>query len=321
VPGAIARAHGMSKFLLHRLLQFPLILAVIYLLTFLLVWVAPGDPFAGEKNMDPVVVRTLKQRFHADSAWQFLAWYPTNVLTRGDFGWSMQYREWSVNDIIWTTLPVSITLGLFSLTLAVLLGVGVGTLAAVRRGGVLDWTSLSITLIGISLPSFVTAAVLLLLAANVRVFPVGGWGHFSDIVLPGLALSLAPMAYIARLTRVAMLDVLGSDFVRTARAKGLSKSMVVWKHCLRNAFLPVLSFLGPAAATTLTGSFVVEKVFNIPGLGQHFVNSVLNRDRTLILGVVMVYSVFLLAFNLLVDVAYAWVDPRIDVAGGGAAGK
>jgi oligopeptide transport system permease protein len=139
----------------------------------------------------------------------------------------------------------------------------------------------------------------------------------SDIVLPGIALSLLPMAYIARLTRVAMLDVLGSDFVRTARAKGLSKSMVVWKHCLRNAFLPVLSYLGPAAALTLTGSFVVEKVFNVPGLGQHFVNSVLNRDRTLILGVVMVYSVFLLIFNLLVDIAYAWVDPRIDIAGSG----
>jgi oligopeptide transport system permease protein len=125
------------------------------------------------------------------------------------------------------------------------------------------------------------------------------------------------MAYIARLTRVAMLDVLGSDFVRTARAKGLSKSVVVWKHCLRNAFLPVLSYLGPAAATTLTGSFVVEKVFNIPGLGTHFVNSVLNRDRTLILGVVMVYSAFLLVFNLLVDLAYAWIDPRIDIAAEG----
>ncbi len=134
---------------------------------------------------------------------------------------------------------------------------------------------------------------------------------------PGLALSLLPMAYIARLTRVSMLDVLGSDYVRTARAKGLSKSVVVWKHCLRNAFLPVLSYLGPAAAQTLTGSFVVEKVFNIPGLGQHFVNSVLNRDQTLILGVVMVYSALLLTFNLLVDVGYAFVDPRVDVTARG----
>jgi oligopeptide transport system permease protein len=137
------------------------------------------------------------------------------------------------------------------------------------------------------------------------------------MVLPVLALSLAPMAYIARLTRVSMIDVLSSDYVRTARAKGLSRSVVVWKHCLRNAFLPVLSYLGPAAATTLTGSFVVEKVFSIPGLGQHFVNSIQNRDRTLILGTVMVYSVFLLSFNLLVDIGYAFVDPRVDVTAEG----
>ena len=303
----------MHKVILYRLIQFPLILAVIYLLTFLLAWVAPGDPFANERNMDPVVVENLKKRFHAESAWQFLAFYPRNVLLRGDFGPSMQYREWSVNDIVGSALPVSVTLGLFALTLALFLGVAVGTLAAVERGGFLDWTSLSVSLIGISLPSFVIAAVLLVGAAWTKSFPVGGWGRVSDIVLPGFALSLAPMAYIARLTRVAMLDVLGADYVRTARAKGLSRNVVIWKHCLRNALLPVLSYLGPAAAATLTGSFVVETVFNIPGMGQHFVNSVKNRDQTLILGCVMVYSIFLLSFNLLVDIAYMWVDPRIDL--------
>ena len=303
----------MHKVILWRLAQFPLILAIIYLLTFLLAWVAPGDPFQGERNMNPAALENLKQRFHADSAWKFLAFYPWNIVTKGDFGPSLQYREWSVNDIIESALPVSIALGLFALAIALIVGVAMGTLAAVKRGGVLDWTSLSVTLMGISLPSFVTAALLLMLAAATKAFPVGGWGRFSDMVLPALALSLAPMAYIARLTRVSMLDVLGSDFVRTARAKGLSKKAVVWKHALRNAFLPVLSYLGPAAAVTLTGSFVVEKVFNIPGLGQHFVNSVLNRDRTLLLGVVMVYSVFLLTFNLLVDVLYVVVDPRIDI--------
>ena len=308
----------MHKVILYRLIQFPLILAVIYLLTFLLAWVAPGDPFVNERNMDPIVVQNLKRRFHAESAWEFLRFYPYNVVVNRDFGPSMGYREWSVNDIIFASLPVSVTLGLFALTVAVLVGVGVGTLAAVRRDGVLDWSSLSITLIGISLPSFVTAALLLILAAQTEALPVGGWGRISNIVLPGLALALAPMAYIVRLTRVSMLDTLGADFVRTARAKGLSRSMVIWKHCLRNAFLPVLSYLGPAAAVTLTGSFVVEKVFVVPGLGQHFVNSVLNRDRTLILGVVMVYSVFLLIFNLLVDVAYAWIDPRIDITAEGS---
>ena len=307
----------MQKVILWRIAQFPLIMAIIYLLTFLLAWVAPGDPFTNEKNLDPTVVRTLQQKFHATSAGQFLAYYPTQILFHFDFGPSMQYREWSVNDVIRQALPVSVTLGLCALLIAVLVGVGIGTLSAVKRGGVLDWSSLAITLLGISLPSFVTAALLLMAAASVRL-PVGGWGGLSNLALPSLALALGPMAYITRLTRVSMLDVLGTDYVRTGRAKGLSRAVVIWKHCLRNAFLPVLSYIGPAAATTLTGSFVVEKVFNIPGLGQHFVNSVQNRDRTLLLGVVMVESAFLLIFNLLVDIAYAFVDPRIDITAQGS---
>jgi oligopeptide transport system permease protein len=275
--------------------------------------VAPGDPFVNEKNMDPTVVAALKERFHAGSAAQFLTFYPYNIIRHFDFGPSMQYREWSVNDIIKSALPVSVTLGLFSLIIAVMVGVSVGTIAAVKRGGAADWMSLTIALAGISLPSFVLAALLLMLAASTKILPAGGWGSVSNLILPGIALSMLPMAYIVRLTRVSMLDTLGADFVRTARAKGLSRGIVIWKHCLRNAFLPVLTYLGPAAAFAMTGSFVVEKVFNIPGLGQHFVNSVLNRDRTLILGTVMVESVLLLVFNLLVDIAYAWVDPRIDI--------
>jgi oligopeptide transport system permease protein len=305
----------MPKVILFRILQFPLILAVIYLLTFLLVWVAPGSPFEqGNKHLNPIALEALKRRFHADSKLGFLTYYPQQIVFHGDFGPSLQYKEWSVNDILRSALPISVTLGLFALTIATLVGVAIGTLAAVRRGGWIDWSGMSLTLVGISLPSFVTAAILLIFFSGTwHIFPVGGWGSFSQMVLPAVALSLAPMAYIVRLTRVAMLDTLGSDFVRTARAKGLSRSLVIWKHCLRNAFLPVFSFLGPAAAATLTGSFVVEKVFNVPGLGQHFVNSVLNRDQTLILGTVMVYSIFLLAFNLLVDIGYTFIDPRIDL--------
>lgn len=309
----------MIKTILFRLVQFPLILGIIYLLTILLAWVAPGSPFAGDRAMDPRVEQSLKEQFHAESVLKFMAYYPVQVL-KGNLGLSMQYRGWSVNDIIGASLPVSIKLGLFGMVIAVVGGVTVGTLAAVKRGGVLDWTSLSVTLIGISLPGFVTAALLLLLSSTTIFagwFAIGRFDYPVDVLLPGFALSLAPMAYIARLTRVSMLDVLGSDYVRTARAKGLSKSWVVWKHCLRNAILPVLSYLGPAAAVTLTGSFVVEKVFSIHGLGEHFINSVLNRDQTLILGVVMVYSAFLLAFNLLVDVLYVVVDPRIDLSGRG----
>src|SRR4051812_23439710 len=304
----------MSKLVLFRVLQFPLILAVIYLLTFLFAWVAPGDPFQNERGMDPLVVRTLKRQFHAESGPTFLQYHAWNVIRHGDFGPSMKYQEWTVNRIIADALPVSVTLGIFAMCIAVPVGVGVGTLAAVRRGGALDWMSLTIALLGISVPSFVVASVLLMFAAWTKVLPVGGWGSVGHLILPGIALSLWPMAYIVRLTRVSMLDTLGADFVRTARAKGLSRGVVIWKHCLRNSFLPVLSYLGPAAATTMVGSFVVEKVFQIPGLGQHFVNSVLNRDRTLILGVVMVESALILALNLLVDIAYAWVDPRIDIS-------
>jgi oligopeptide transport system permease protein len=304
----------MGKFITIRLLQFPLVLAVIYLVTFFLVWVAPGDPFTRtDKKLPPAVVAEMKRRLHAEHWYSFLAHYPAQAVV-GDFGQSFVYEEWPVSKIIRDALPVSMSLGLFALLIAVYVGVAIGTVAAVRRGGAFDWFSLSVALIGISLPSFVTGSILFaLFCGDLHWFPIGTWGSLRDLVLPGLALSLAPMAYIARLTRVAMIDMLSSDFIRTARAKGLSRRMVVWKHALKNAFLPVLSFLGPAAAATLTGSFIVEKVFNIPGLGQHFVNSVLNRDQTLILGTVMTYSIFLLTFNLLVDVAYAFVDPRIDV--------
>ena len=304
----------MLKFVLVRIAQFPVILAVIYLLTFLLAWVAPGDPFQGDRKLDPIARRQLVQQFHAEHWYTFLAYYPANLVLHGDFGPSIEYPEWSVNDILASALPVSVTLGLFAMLIAMTVGVGVGAMAAVSRGRPFDWLSLGVSLVGISLPSFVTATLLLVaFAAGLNWFPLGGFGSVWHLILPGLALALMPMAYIARLTRVAMIDVLGSDYVRTARAKGLSRSVVIWKHCLRNAFLPVLSYLGPAAAATLTGSFVVEKVFNVPGLGQHFVNSVLNRDQTLILGTVMVYSLIVLSMNLLVDIGYALVDPRIEV--------
>lgn len=306
----------MIRVIAVRLLQFPLILGIIYVTTFMLVWVVPGGPFGrAERRLDPIAEQAMKERFHADSWQAFLAYYPVRVITKGDFGRSMQYQEWSVSDIIKVSLPVSVTLGVFALTIATVLGVVIGTLAAVDRGGLFDWLSLTLALVGISIPSFVVAAVLLVaFTGRLGLFPIGGWGGFREMILPAVALSLAPLAYIARLTRVSMLDVLGSDYVRTARAKGLSRFSVIWKHCLRNAFLPVLSYLGPAAAATFVGSFVVETVFCIPGLGQHFVNSVKNRDQTLILGTVMIYSVFLLTFNLLVDMAYSFVDPRIDLS-------
>jgi len=304
----------MTKFILWRLAQFPLILAVIYLITFLLAWVAPGSPFSNERKVDPVALKQMQEQFHADKWYKFLAYYPYEMIVHGNMGASMAYKGWTVNDVLRESLPISITLGLFAMAIALLLGSFVGALAAVRQGGPFDYASLFFALIGISLPGFVVAGVLIVIFSDwLHWLPAGGWGKFSDMILPAFALSLMPLGYIARLTRASMIDVLSADYVRTARAKGLARRTVIWRHCFRNAFLPVFSFLGPAAAATLTGSFIVEKVFNVPGLGVHFVNSVSNRDQTMILGTVMVYSVFLLTFNLLVDIGYVFIDPRIDV--------
>ena len=199
--------------------------------------------------------------------------------------------------------------------MAVLVGVPVGVISAVRRNSWFDVTTLGLVLIGISLPTFVTGSALLtVFAVFAKWFPIGGWGRLEHLPLPALTLSLPFMAYIARLTRVGMLDVLGSDFVRTALAKGVTPRVVIWRHAFKAAFLPVLSFLGPASAQAMTGSFVVEKVFAVPGLGQHFVDAALNLDRGLIMSTVLVFSVILVLLNMAVDVVYTLVDPRIEDA-------
>ncbi len=317
---AMAGAAGLAgqlRFFLRRAAQLPVILIVIYLITFALVWVAPGDPFQQtDKAQSMAVAERLRRDFHAESWRSFLAYYPLHVLASGDFGPSMTNPRATVNDILRTSLPVSVELGLIALLIAIVVGVTIGSLAAVARDGPLDWFSVMVALAGISVPSFVAASLLVaVFSVWLGWVPSNGWraGTIGDMILPAISLSLLPMAYITRLTRVSMIDVLSSDFVRTARAKGLARSTVVWKHGLRNAMLPVVSYIGPAAATTLVGSFVVEKVFNIPGLGQFFVTSVQNRDQTLILGTVIVEAAILLALNLLVDLAYGLFDPRIEV--------
>ena len=305
----------MKNYLLSRLIQFPLILIIIYLITFVCVWIAPGDPFSGERNIDPEILQQRREQMHAGTWYQFLLHYPVAAL-RGDFGKSMNNLAFDVSDLIWDRLGTSLILGAAALTIALVVGMTIGTISAIKRDGLLDWLGVGVTLIGISLPSFVVAACLLfvfIVWLDWFSLPVPGRSSVQDFVLPAIALSLAPMAYIVRLQRVSMLDVLGADHVRTARAKGLTKTRVVIKHCLRNAFLPVFTYLGPAAALTLTGSFVVETIFRLPGLGQQFVDSVQNRDATLILAQVMVFSVLLLSFNLVVDLGYAFIDPRIDV--------
>lgn len=315
----------MWWYILRRILSFPLILWVIYTLTFLMAVMIPGNPFkTGDRSLHPAVERAIKAQYHADNPARFYREYLLGMFQpieaiRGegpliDLGPSWQYRDWSCNQIIATTLPVSVTLGFISIVLAVAIGVPVGVVSAVKRNSWFDYGSLAVALIGISLPTFVTGtALLIFFGLWLDVLPVGGWGSLRQLWLPSITLSLPFMAYIARLTRLGMLDILSADYVRTARAKGLSHRIVIWKHALKNAFLPVLSFLGPASAAALTGSFIIESIFNIPGLGQHFVAAVQNRDRALILSTVLVYSAIIIFFNLVVDVLYAFVDPRIDL--------
>ncbi len=301
--------------IIRRLIAGVATVACVYTVTFLMVVSIPGNPFqSGTRNMPPEAEQALRARYHMDNNWVYFGEFLAGAV-RGDFGPTFTYNEWTCNQIIASALPVSVLIGFLAILVALMIGVPLGVVGSVRRGGWLDATSLTILLLGISLPTFVTGTALLtFFAVFLRIAPVGGWGTFAHLPLPVLTLSLPFIAYIARLTRAGMLDVLGGDFIRTAMAKGLPPRTVVWKHALKPALLPVLSYLGPATAQAMTGSFVVEKVFGVPGIGQHFVNAALNRDPGLILSTVLVFAAMLVAFNLVIDVVYTWVDPRISGA-------
>ncbi|MAE62872.1 MAG: hypothetical protein CMJ18_01255 [Phycisphaeraceae bacterium] len=305
----------MLRLIVIRLIQMPCILAVIFLVTFALAWLLPGSPLDRPEGFRPSkqIQEAMQRQYNLDDPLAFARTYLLQA-ARLNFGPSLAYRDQTVNDILGDALPVSAMLGLAALAVALGLGVVAGTVGAIRPGSFVDLSSLLVALIGVSLPTFVTGMLLLVGFAGVlQWLPPGDWGGPQHVILPAVTLGVMPAAYIARLIRLGLADVAGSDYIRTARAKGLSPNRVLFKHALKVAFLPVLSFLGPAAAATMTGSFVVEKVFNVPGMGEYFVNAVLNKDQFLILGVVLIYSVILVAFNLIVDVAYAWVDPRIEL--------
>jgi len=305
----------MMRRIVRRLVAGVVTVACIYTLTFVMVVSIPGNPFQqGARNMPAAAERALRARYHTDDNWRYFLDFLGGAV-RLDFGPTFTYADWTCNEIIATALPVSAMLGLLAIVIAVAVGVPAGVVSAVRRGGWVDVGILTLVLAGISLPTFVTGAALLsVFAVYLKIAPVGGWGTLAHLPLPALTLSLPFVAYIARLTRMSMLDTLGSDFIRTALAKGLSRRTVVWKHALKPAFLPVLSYMGPASAQAMTGSFVVEKVFGVPGIGQHFVNAALNRDPGLILATVLVFATMLVALNIVVDVLYAWIDPRISEA-------
>lgn len=305
----------MTARLVRRVLAGAVTLFCVYVATFIMVVSIAGNPFqTGERNMPPEAEQALRARYHMDNNWTYF-WEYLGGAIRLDFGPTFTYNDWTCNQIIASALPVSMLLGMLAITIAVLVGVPLGVVGAVRPNSWIDASAMAVVMLGISVPTFVTAtAALTFFCVHLSWLPVGGWGTLWHLPLPALTLSLPFIAYIARLTRAGMLDALGSDFVRTAVAKGASPRIVVWRHALKVAFLPVLSFLGPAAAQAMTGSFIVEKVFGVPGLGQHFVNAALNRDVGLILATVLVFSAMLILFNLLIDVLYAWIDPRITEA-------
>jgi oligopeptide transport system permease protein len=303
----------MLYYILRRLAYFVPTLIAIYTVAFLLMHAAPGSPFAQEKNLPPEVLAARQAEFHLDKPlivqYGLYAW--DLVTLRGHT--SMRYQDRNViHDILAPAFPVSLSLGVFALGLAVIVGTAAGVISAARPRSLADYGAMAGAMIGISQPSFVVASLLMFLFAfTLRWLPVGGWGTLSQIVLPAIALAALPAAYIARLVRTGMLEVLSADFIRTARAKGLAEWRVMLDHALPTAWLPVLGYLGPAAAGIFTGSFVVEKIFAIPGVGTFFVDSALHRDHPLILATILLYAVLLVAFNLLVDIGYAWLDPRI----------
>ena len=315
----------MTGLIARRLLAMPAILLVIYTITFCLAWLIPGNPLENPEGRrpPPEIMEAMLQQYRLDSPWTFywdylgkatgVAWALGSADTPFDFGPSLTHTDWTVNEILAAGLPVSMTLGLLAILLACAIGLTAGVIGGVRPGSVADGATLLVALVGVSLPPFVIgSALLVIFGVWLRIVPVGGWGGVSHVILPAVTLALPFAAYIARLTRFGMIDEMSAEYVRTARAKGVAEWRVILKHALKNAMLPVLSFLGPAAAMAMTGSFVVEKIFAVPGIGTHFVNAVLGKDLTLIMGVVLSYSTILILFNLVVDGVYRWVDPRIE---------
>jgi oligopeptide transport system permease protein len=300
------------RFVARRLLQAVPVLFGIVTVCFFMLRLAPGGPFTTEKAVTPEILANLERHYGLDQPlWKQYLRYVGGVL-RGDLGPSFKSANRTVNEIIAQKLPVSLELGAWSMLVALALGLPLGVLAALRRNTWLDYLASSTGMTGICVPTFVLGPLLVLaFAIHLRWFNASGWTYPSDRVLPSLTLGFVYAAYILRLTRGGMLEILGQDFIRTARAKGASEFRVVVHHALRGGLLPVVSFLGPAIAGILTGSFVIETIFQIPGLGREFVNSAFNRDYTLILGLTLLFASMIVVFNLIVDVVLVWLNPRL----------
>lgn len=304
----------MFRYSLKRLLGAVPTLLMLMTLAFFMMRAAPGGPFDSEKSLPAEIQANLDRKYHLDEP--LIKQYGRYLwdLVQGDFGPSFQYKDRSVNELIATGFPVSLKLGLAAILIAFLIGTTLGTIAAVRQNQATDYTVMAAAMTGISIPNFVLAPILILVfAVYLGWLPAGGWndGALRNLLLPIICLALPQIAYIARLMRGSMIEVLRSNSIRTAKAKGLPQRIILLRHALRPALLPVISFLGPATAAVITGSVVIEQIFGIPGLGRYFVQGALNRDYTLVMGVVVFYGLLIILFNFIVDLLYAALDPRI----------
>lgn len=302
----------MTPFVFRRLLGAIPVLWIIATMTFFMIRLAPGGPFDQDKRLPPDILKNIEAKYHLDEPLhaQYLR-YMGSIL-RGDLGPSFRYANRSVNEIIAASFPVSAELACWALIIALSVGLLAGILASLSPGTWRDFLPMGIAMGGVCIPNFVLGPLLVLVfSLQLNWLPVAGWDGPQDRILPALTLGLVYAAYIARLARAGMLDVLRQDFIRTARAKGLPERIVILRHALRGGILPVVSFLGPAIAGIVTGSLVIEKIFEIPGLGRFFVDSALNRDYTMVMGTALFYAVIIIAMNIIVDIAYAWLDPRV----------
>ncbi len=303
----------MLRFIARRLLETIPVIFIILTATFFMIRFVPGGPFTAEKAVTPEVMRNLEKAYDLDKPlWRQYVSYLRKVVLHGDLGPSFKYPNRTVNEIIADKLPVSLELGAEALLIALAAGLTLGVLAAVKNNSWIDYLCSSTAMIGICLPTFVLGPLLVLFfAIHLGWVNASGWYGPADRVLPCLTLGCVYAAYIARLTRGGMLEVLNQDYIRTARAKGASETRVIFRHALRGGLLPVVSFLGPAIAGILSGSFVIETIFQIPGLGREFVNSAFNRDYTLVLGTVVLYAALIVTLNLVVDVVQVWLNPKL----------
>lgn len=302
----------MFIFLFKRFLWMLLTLWIVFTISFFLMRSVPGGPFDRERKMDPQIEANLRARYRLDEPlWkQYVRCLAGTACF--DLGYSFTRADYKVNEVIMEGLPVSASLGILAMAIAITIGLSAGILSAVWKNSVFDHAVMTIATVGIALPSFVIASLcIIFFVFMLNLFPAGGWGTLRQLILPAFCLGAPYAAYIARLTRTGMLDVLSQDYIRTAWAKGLTARTVILKHALKGAMLPVVSYLGPAVAGVMTGSLVVEQIFFIPGLGAHFIEAATQRDYTLAMGLVLLYTLLLYAMNTLVDLTYGMIDPRV----------